>query len=561
MSWLVVLLAGGWALAADKPSPEPATPAPATQPASKAKPTPTPVPPPVFTDVTKQAGIDFKHSFGDFELSNIVEGTGAGAMFFDYDGDGYLDVYLVNGAWTKSVNDNRGRKLRGKLSNALYRNDGDGSFTDVTAKAGVGDQGFGFGCSSADMDGDGDLDLYVLNYGPNVLYRNNGDGTFSDVSEKSGLADPHWSLSAPWLDYDNDGDLDVFVANYLEYDDGKFRDYYAAAGYPGPLSYGGQPDMLYRNNGDGTFTDVTKPAGVHNATGRAMSATAADLNNDGYLDIVVANDAMANYYYENTGKGGFEEKGLLTGLAYGEHGQGVSSMGPTVGDVDRDGRLDIFIPDMGYGSMLMNQGETYVDLIEPSKLAVICGQYVGWGGILFDYDNDTDLDLFVSNGNAHHEYPEEDVLAANIGKGIFRDVARDSGAYFHQKHVGRGSTYGDYDNDGDIDILLANLNSPTRLLRNDGGNRNNWLKVEVKQPNGKTDAIGARVIVTSGELRQVGDVVSAMGYLSQGDPRLHFGLGRADKADLVEVRWPDGTSRQIKDVKANQILKLVRDKR
>ena len=212
---------------------------------------------PVFTDVTEQAGINFKHSYGDHNLSNIVEGTGPGCAFFDYDGDGYLDVYLLNGCWLREVNDNFGRDLRGKLTNALYRNNGDGTFADVTDRAGVGDQGYGVGASAADYDNDGDLDLYVLNYGPNVFYRNNSDGTFSDVSSRSGLADPYWSLSAPWLDYDSDGDLDVYVANYLEYDAGKFRDFYAAAGYPGPLSYRAQADRLYRNNGDGTFTEVT----------------------------------------------------------------------------------------------------------------------------------------------------------------------------------------------------------------------------------------------------------------------------------------------------------------
>jgi hypothetical protein len=199
---------------------------------------------PRFTDVTQAAGIHVKHSFGDFELSNIVEGTGAGAMFFDYNGDDWLDIYLPNGCWLKTVNDNRGRSLRGKLTNHLFRNNGNGTFTDVTSQAGVGDEGYGAGCSAADVDQDGDLDLYVLNYGPNVLYRNNGDGTFTDISEASGLADPHWSLSAPWFDYDGDGDLDVYVANYLEYDSGKFRSFYAAAGYPGPLSYSGQPDAL-----------------------------------------------------------------------------------------------------------------------------------------------------------------------------------------------------------------------------------------------------------------------------------------------------------------------------
>jgi hypothetical protein len=514
---------------------------------------------PVFTDVTKEAGIRFRHYYGDLDLSNIVEGTGAGAMFFDYDNDGFLDLYFLNGAWLKSVNDNRGRHLQGKLSNALYHNNGDGTFTDVTETAGVGDKGFGVGASAADFDRDGDLDIYVLNYGPNVFYRNNGDGTFTDISESSGLADPRWSLSSPWIDYDNDGDLDVYVANYLEYDDGVFRSYYPAAGYPGPLSYRGQPDALYRNNGDGTFTDVTKEAGVFNPNGRAMSAMAADLNNDGWLDIYVANDAMENYYYENTGKGRFEDKGLFTGLAFGEHGQGVSSMGPVIGDLDRNGHLDIFIPDMGYSSLLMNRGGKFEDWTTGSKLAVICGQYTGWGGILVDYDNDGDLDVFVSNGNAHHEYTEEDVFAVNDGKANFVDVARHTGDYFHEKYVGRGSSFGDYDNDGDIDIVVVNLNSEARLLRNDGGNRNNWLKVAVKLAGGKTDAIGARVTVTTGDLRQVEDVVAVAGYLSQADPRPNFGLGSADKADAVEIRWPGGRIQRLENVPANQILTVVED--
>ncbi|RPJ86026.1 MAG: VCBS repeat-containing protein, partial [Acidobacteria bacterium] len=286
---------------------------------------------PVFTDVTAQAGIRFKHSFGDYELTNIVEGTGAGPTFFDYDNDGFLDIYFVNGRWQKNVSDNRCRDLHGKLSNALYRNNGDGTFIDVTEKAGVAGTGYGFSSSTADFDSDGDLDLYVLNYGPNTFYRNNGDGTFTDITQQTGLGDPLWSLSAPWLDYDNDGDLDVYVANYLEYDDGKFRAYYPAAGYPGPLSYSGQQDHMYRNNGDGTFTDVTKVVGMINPDGRAMSAMATDLNNDGYTDVYVANDAMENYYYESRGNGAFEEKALFMGLAFGQHGQGVSSMGPTPG--------------------------------------------------------------------------------------------------------------------------------------------------------------------------------------------------------------------------------------
>ena len=516
---------------------------------------------PVFTDVTKEAGISFKHSYGDFELDNIVEGTGAGAMFFDYNGDGQLDIYFLNGCWLKTVNDNRGRSLRGKLTNCLYRNNGDGTFTDVTSEAGVGDTGYGTGGSAADFDNDGDLDLYVLNYGPNVFYRNNGDGTFTDISRASGLANPKWSLSAPWFDYDNDGDLDVYVANYLEYDSGKFRSFYAAAGYPGPLSYSGQPDALYRNNGDGTFTDVTKQMGVFQPNGRAMSATVADLNNDGYLDIYIPNDGMENYFFRNTGKGTFENVGLEMGMAFGEGGQGVSSMGPTVGDVDRDGWLDIYIPDMGYGCLMMNRKDYFEDRTTPTRLALVCGQYTGWGGILFDYDCDGYLDVFVANGNAHHEYTEEDVLMRNDGKGNFVDVADISGPYFREKHVGRGATYGDYDNDGDLDLLIVNLNDTPKLLRNDGGNGNNWLVVEPKLAGGKSYAIGARVSVTAGSMTQIKDLIPVTGYLSQADPRCYFGLGKVPQVDVVEIRWPDGQTTKLTDVKANQFLNVIQDLR
>ncbi len=513
---------------------------------------------PTFADVTEEAGIRAKHSYGDFDLSNIVEGTGSGAMFFDYDNDGWLDIYLPNGCWHKDVSDNRGRRLRGKLTNTLYRNKGDGTFADVTKQARVGDKGFGYGCSAADFDTDGDLDLYVCNYGPNVFYRNNGDGTFTDISQPSGLADARWSLSAPWFDYDGDGDLDVYVANYLEYDRGKFRSFYAAAGYPGPLSYSGRPDAMYRNNGDGTFTDVTKEAGLFQPNGRAMSATVTDLNNDGLLDLYIPNDGMENYYFRNLGHGTFVNEGLEMGLAFGEGGQGVSSMGPAAGDVDRDGWIDIYVPDMGYGCLLMNRKEFFEDRTASTNLAVVCGQYTGWGGILFDYDGDGYLDVFVGNGNAHHEYTEEDVLMRNDGTGKFVDVAVKSGPYFHEKYVGRGATFGDYDNDGDLDLLVANLNATARLLRNDGGNKNHWLIVDVRLAGGKSQALGARVTVTSGKLVQVQDAIPVRGYLSQGDPRCHFGLGQAARVETVEIRWPDRTTTILKDVPADQVLKVIK---
>ena len=514
---------------------------------------------PIFTDVTEESGIAFRHSFGDLELTNILEATGAGAAFFDYNGDGHVDLYIVNGAWNRTVNDNRGRNLHGQLSNQLFRNDGDGTFTDVTEEAGVGDLSVGFGCSAADFDADGDVDLYVLNYGPNVLYRNEGNGSFTDISTASGLADPHFSLSAPWLDYDRDGDLDVYVANYLEYDEGVYRAFYPADGHPGPLSYAGQPDTLYRNNGDGTFTDVTEAAGVLNPDGRGMSATAADVNNDGWLDIYVANDATENFYYENKGDGTFEERGLYLGLAMGENGQGVSSMGPTFADIDRSGLQDVFIPDMGYGTLLMNQGEIFIDTTYASNIAPIIGQYTGWAGLVFDYDNDGYVDIFVANGNAHHEYSEEDVLMRNQGDGVFTDVSKDSGAYFSEKYVGRGATYGDYDNDGDLDILVVNLNSEARLLRNDGGNRNNWIGIVATLPELKRDAVGVRITVSVGSLRQIQDLIPVRGYLSQVDSRMHFGIGPAEQVDSVEIRWPDGKVQLLKNVSANQYLEVGLD--
>jgi hypothetical protein len=515
---------------------------------------------PVFTDVTDRAGIKFKHSYGDHTLSNIVEGTGPGCAFFDYNNDGYLDIYLVNGCWTRRVSDNFGRDLRGKLSNALYRNNKDGTFTDVTEKAGVGDKRFGIGASAVDYDNDGDVDLYVQNYGPNVLYRNEGDGTFTNVSERSGLDDAHWTVSAPWLDYDGDGDLDVYVANYLEYDAGKFRDFYPAAGYPGPLSYKAQADRLYRNNGDGTFSDVTEETGLHFPDGRAMSAVATDLNGDGRIDLYVTNDASPNCYFVNVGNGKFENKALEWGVAFGEGGQGASSMGPAVGDVNRDGLLDLYIPDMGYGCLFVNEGKWFTDITAPSNLAVSCGQYTGWGGLLFDYDNDGHLDVFVANGNAHHEYTEEDSLLRNSGSGgsvKFIDVAKRSGAYFQEKFVGRGSAYADYDNDGDLDLMVMNLNDRAKLLRNEGGSQNQWLMVAPLRAGTKVIAIGSRVTVTVGGTRMVHEVSGVTGYLSQSDPRAHFGLGRATKVDAVEVRWPDGKKTVLEDVRANQLLTVV----
>jgi len=511
---------------------------------------------PVFAEVTQQAGIAFQHSYGDIKMDNIVKAAGGGAMFFDYDGDGWLDIYLCNGRYNPEICSNRGRNLRGKLRNALYRNNRDGTFTDTTEKAGVAGGGSAFGCSAADFDNDGDLDLLVLGFGPDEFYRNNGDGTFTDISNESGLNDPRWGLQAVWFDYDGDGLLDVYVVNYLKYDGTKIP-FYAPTGFPGPLTYQGEPDALYRNKGDGTFVEVTKEAGVFNPNGRGMGATVADLDNDGRLDIYVTNDAMANDFFQNLGGGKFAEDALVRGMAFGESGQGVSSMGPDAGDVDLDGWLDLYVPDMDYGCLMLNKKEYFQDVTTPYGLALMCGQFTGWGGLLFDYDNDGLLDVFVANGDPHKEFGEEATLARNVGGKKFVDVAKDSGPYFEEEFVGRGAACGDYDNDGDLDILINNLNGPAKLLRNDGGNRNAWLTIAAKRTNGKSDAIGARVTVTVGGKSQVRDLIPVRGYLSQSDPRPHFGLGQAAKAERVEVRWPDGRTTQLSDVPANQILTVV----
>jgi enediyne biosynthesis protein E4 len=515
---------------------------------------------PQFTDVTEPAGIRFQHSLGDLEMSNIAEATGPGGLFFDFDKDGFQDLYFVNGRWHPDISDNRGRSLKGKLHNALYRNTGDGTFTDVTEKAGVGgrEDSYGMAGSAADYDNDGDLDLYVCNYGRSILYRNNGDGTFTDVTEVAGVTSPGWALAAPWFDYNKDGKLDLFVVHYLEYDKGAFQRtgaYYKADNFPGPLSYPGQPDHLYRNNGDGTFTDVTKDVGLWEPTGRGMGAVACDLDGDGDEDIYVTNDAMANNLWINDGQGHFKDMGAETGTAFGEGGQGVSSMGPFVADVDRNGLLDILVPDMGYSSLMLQVRKGYfMDVTAQSGVAVLCGQYTGWGGLLNDFDNDGYVDLFIANGDPHHLYLEEPVLARWDGRSRFLDMARQSGEFFSTKHVGRGAAFADYDNDGDLDLLMNVVHEMPCLLRNDGGNRQHWLKVVPVRKDTGMVALGALVTVKAGNLTMIQPALGVNGYLTSSDPRPNFGLGTNAVAEVVEVRWPSGQTQRLEGVPANQIL-------
>jgi hypothetical protein len=509
---------------------------------------------PQFVDVTTRAGISFVHSFGDDELSNIVESSGAGCVFFDYDNDGDLDIYLVNGRYLKTVSSARGRHLAGKLKNTLYRNNGDGTFADVTDTAGVGDTGFGMAAVSADYDNDGDRDLFVTNYDRDTLYRNDGDGTFTDVTKKAGVGSKRWSVGASFFDYDRDGLLDLFVGGYLVFDP-EYRNYYAADAFPGPLSYRGQMDTLYRNKGDGTFENVSRAAKVETDKGRAMGVSACDIDDDGDEDLYVANDGMENYLYRNTGNGSFEEIALRTGTAFGQNGEATSAMGPEFGDFDGDGLIDLLVPDMGYGCLYRNTDKGYFEEKSAEMgVAAVLGQYTSWSGNFLDYDHDGVLDVFIVNGDAHHLESEEDTLFRGEGGKSFVDVSAASGPAFKLKGVGRGSAAADFDNDGDLDLLVLNLNGPARLYRNDGGNRSHWIMIRTVGTASNRDGIGARIRLTAGRITQVRDIRSSSGYLSQSDPRAHFGVGESQKIDHIEVRWPSGRVSTLENVKADQVL-------
>ena len=512
---------------------------------------------PRFVDITSDAGIGFIHSIGDDELSNIVESSGAGCVFFDYDNDGDLDIYLVNGRYLKSVSSVRGRHLAGKLKNTLYRNNGDGTFTDFTDKAGVGDTGFGMAAVSADYDNDVDRDLFVTNYDRDTLYRNNGDGTFTDVTKKAGVGSELWSVGASFFDYDRAGLLDLFVGGYLVFDP-DYRNFYAAEAFPGPLSYRGQKDILYLNNGDGTFENVSRAAKVDTDKGRGMGVSACDIDDDGDEDLYVANDGMENYLYRNLGDGTFDEIALRTGTAFGQNGEATSAMGPEFGDFDGDGLIDLLVPDMGYGCLYRNTDKGYFEEKSAEMgIAAVLGQYTSWSGNFLDYDHDGVLDVFVVNGDAHHLESEEDTLFRGESGRRFVDVSAASGPAFKLKGVGRGSATADFDNDGDLDLLVLNLNGPARLYRNDGGNQGNWIMVRTVGTTGNRDGIGARIRLTAGGKTQIRDIRSSSGYLSQSDPRAHFGLGTIGKIDRIEVRWPSGVKSVLEGVKPNQVLTVT----
>jgi len=509
-----------------------------------------------FQEIGQEIGLDFVHSIGADNLKNIVESVGGGAAFLDYDNDGFIDIYTCSGTWVEGFS--KSKKPKKLPENHLYRNQQDGTFVDVTKKAGVGGPWYSMGITVGDFNNDGYPDIYVSNYGPNTLYKNNGNGTFTNVTKRAKVGGGmECSVGAVWLDFDNDGHLDLYVGNYLNFDP-EYKYYYAPDGFPGPLAYDSQPDMLYHNLGDGTFEDVTEKMGIIDLDGRAMGVGAADYDEDGFVDIYVANDHTVNYLWHNDEGKGFTDRGTMSGTGFSQAGEATVSMSVDFADYNGDELLDMFISDDNYCSLYENLGNgLFSDKSYVSGISVASGQFVGWSSSFIDYDNDSDADIFKTNGELKHMYGQEDQLFENVGEGKFKDVSVERGQFFKEEYVGRGACLGDYDNDGDIDIFIVNLDSQSMFLRNNKGNQHNWIILNLVGNTSNKDGIGSRIKLTSGGKVQIAQKKSTTGYLSQNDSRLHFGLMENDIVEKIEIKWPSGKLQVLENVKINQILKIV----
>jgi hypothetical protein len=535
----------------------------------------------LFRDVIREAGITFLHQAAS-EKKYIMESMSGGVALLDFDNDGLLDIYLTTSLTVETARDPRSAR------SAFYRNLGSMSFEDVTDRAGVGHPGWAMGVCTADFDGDGWEDIYVTGFGGNTLYRNDRGRSFSDVAERAGVKGGGWSTGCGFADYDRDGDLDLFVSRYVRMDlatlpefgkggaavtgegRGATCQYRGVAVQCGPRGLPGEPDLLFRNDGDGRFAEVTRAAGLgdpHEYFG--LGVTWFDYNADGWPDLYVANDSHPNFLYENQKNGTFKEIGFPAGVAVSEDGGEQGSMGVAVGDYDRVGRPSLYVTNFSeeYDAFYRNEGDHFTDVSFRTKTASSSLPFVKWGTSFLDYDNDGLLDIIVVNG---HVYPQVDqvpmgasagyrqrkLLYHNLGEGKFEEVAAQFGAVMTDLRVGRGLAVGDLDDDGRLDVVVNNLDGSPELLHNELAEVGHWLMVALTGKGRNTGAIGAVVRVTAGPLEQTSFVRSGSSYISQEDKRLHFGLGPAQQADLVEVRWPDGTVTQLRNVKADQILKV-----
>ena len=519
-----------------------------------------------FRDVASSGGIHFLHDNAASPEKYLIETMGSGCAWIDYDQDGLLDLYLVNGAATKIY------APKEALRSALYHNNGDGTFTDVTVKAGVAADGlFGMGVAVGDYDNDGYPDLFVMGYGRCILYRNNSDGTFTDLTTKAGVENKgRWASSAAWFDYDNDGKLDLVIANYVDWSPD--NNYWCGDKGPGmrsychPDVYHPQPPTLYHNNGDGTFTDVSLKSGLELKRGNGLGIVTFDYDNDGWQDIFIANDHMPNFLFHNNRDGTFEEVGYASGVAVGMDGQFEAGMGTDAADLTGAGHMDLVVThlDQQLARVYQNAGDaSFDDATFRSKLSYATFHMSGFGTRFMDYDNDGARDLFMANGHvldnieryqSSVHYAEPKLMFRNTGRGLLEDVSSQLGVDFLTPCVSRGAAVGDFDNDGDLDILVNNNGQRAQLLRNDGGNANHWLEIFLIGTRSNRDGVGARVKVVAGDLTLYDQRKGGMSYQSAQDPRLHFGLGQRENVTSIEITWPSGTVTKLGNVKGDQII-------